>query len=76
MVTWDDTPCPDAATILTYSLSEDPTSPWHSDQTRLYSRKRWLTGRFCEGEIAASPALRVKRVRSGQRRGRGPRFTG
>jgi acyl-homoserine-lactone acylase len=27
--------------VLTYSQSPDPASPWHADQTRLYSRKGW-----------------------------------
>jgi len=29
-------------TILTYSQYEDPASPWSSDQTRLFSRERWV----------------------------------
>jgi len=32
----------DARTILTYGQSEDPTSPWSSDQTRLFSQERWV----------------------------------
>ncbi|MEU3152884.1 hypothetical protein, partial [Streptomyces griseus] len=32
------------------------------DQTRLYAGERWVTSRFCEKDIARSPALRVVRV--------------
>lgn len=32
----------DARTILTYSQSEDPTSRWSSDQTRMFSEKKWV----------------------------------
>ena len=56
-VVFDGTQCPDAVTLLTYSQSQDPTSPHHADQTRLYSEKRWVTGRFCLDDILASPAL-------------------
>ena len=31
-----------ARTILTYGQAEDPTSPWHADQTRLFSRRQWV----------------------------------
>jgi acyl-homoserine-lactone acylase len=59
VVTWNDGPCPDARTILTYSLSTDPTSPHYADQTALFSRKRWVTDRFCASAIAASPVKQV-----------------
>ena len=39
-------------TILTYSQSTDPTSPWHSDQTRMYARKQWNAMPFCEPDVA------------------------
>ncbi|KUJ66554.1 hypothetical protein ACZ90_35495 [Streptomyces albus subsp. albus] len=61
-VGWDDSRCPVARTLLTYSQSENPKSPHHSDQTRLYAGERWVTSRFCEKDIARSPALRVVRV--------------
>ncbi|WP_275693201.1 penicillin acylase family protein [Nocardioides sp. TF02-7] len=32
----------DARTILTYGQYEDPASPWSSDQTRLFSREKWV----------------------------------
>ncbi|MFD4027195.1 penicillin acylase family protein [Streptomyces sp. NPDC058576] len=61
-VGWDGSRCPVARTLLTYSQSESPKSPHHSDQTRLYAGERWVTSRFCEKDIARSPDLRVVRV--------------
>jgi len=34
-VTWDDHGQPQARTLLGYSQSTDPTSPWYDDQTKL-----------------------------------------
>ena len=63
VVTWhDDAGCPDVANILTYSLSADPTSAHATDQTRLFSDKRWVQERFCEADIAASPALQTTQL--------------
>ncbi|MFI6945884.1 penicillin acylase family protein [Streptomyces sp. NPDC050422] len=62
-VGWDGGPCPVARTLLTYAQSSNPASPHYSDQTELYSGERWVTSRFCEKDIARSPALRVVRVR-------------
>ncbi|MFJ8543367.1 penicillin acylase family protein [Streptomyces sp. NPDC093586] len=62
-VGWDGGRCPVARTLLTYSQSSDPTSPHHADQTRLFSQEKWVTSRFCERDILASPALRIVRVR-------------
>ncbi|PKV83978.1 acyl-homoserine-lactone acylase [Streptomyces sp. TLI_146] len=62
-VGWDGGRCPVARTLLTYSQSENVLSPHHSDQTKLYSRQRWVTSRFCERDIRSSPALRVVKVR-------------
>ncbi|MET9774048.1 penicillin acylase family protein [Streptomyces sp. NPDC006367] len=61
-VGWDGGPCPVARTLLTYSQSSDPASPHHADQTRLFSGERWVTSRFCERDVLASPALRIVRV--------------
>lgn len=52
-VTWDDTECPVADTVLTHSQSANPQSPHHRDQTALYSRKEWLRFPFCEAQISA-----------------------
>ncbi|WP_327248255.1 acylase [Streptomyces sp. NBC_01320] len=61
-VGWDGSSCPVARTLLTYSQSSNPNSPHYSDQTELFSGERWVTSRFCEKDIARSPALRVVRV--------------
>ena len=59
IVTWGKGRCPIGRNILTYSLSDNPDSPHHFDQTRLFSRKRWLVDRFCMASILASPALQT-----------------
>lgn len=58
-VSYNDSPCPDARTLLTYSQSTDPTSPHFADQTKLFSQGKWVRGRFCESDILTSPRLRV-----------------
>ncbi|MFJ6084689.1 penicillin acylase family protein [Streptomyces sp. NPDC092369] len=64
-VGWNDSGCPVARTLLTYSQSSNPKSPHHSDQTRLFSQEKWVTARFCEKDIRSSPALRTVHVREG-----------
>ncbi|NRQ34729.1 peptidase S45 [Nonomuraea sp. NN258] len=54
---------PRSRTLLTYSLSANPSSPHHTDQTVLFSRGQWVTERFTDAEIAASPQLRTTTVR-------------
>ncbi len=49
--------CPQARTILTYSQSTNPESPYFADQTRMYADKRWVTVPFCESEIRSDPGL-------------------
>ncbi|WP_182909102.1 penicillin acylase family protein [Microbispora sp. H13382] len=56
---------PRARTVLTYSLSANPASPHHTDQTALFSRGGWVTERFTAAEIAADPRLRTVTVRGG-----------
>ena len=59
-VTWQkNSPCPVGSTILTYSESSNPSSPHFADQTKLFSKKQWLTDRFCQSQIAADPHLQV-----------------
>jgi hypothetical protein len=53
--------CPNARTILTYSQSVNPRSPYFSDQTKMYSRRAWNPMRFCAKEILSDPALAVTR---------------
>ncbi|MFE2876118.1 penicillin acylase family protein [Streptomyces roseus] len=51
---------PQTSSVLAYSQSADPNSPHHVDQTRLFSSGQWVTERFTEEQIAASPALEIK----------------
>jgi acyl-homoserine-lactone acylase len=39
--------CPRVRTILTYSQSTNPNSPWFADQTRMFSAKKWVRIPFC-----------------------------
>ena len=41
----------DARTILTYGQSEDPTSPYSSDQTEMFSRKRWVHFAWTDAQV-------------------------
>jgi acyl-homoserine-lactone acylase len=38
--------------ILTYSQASDPTSPWYSNLTRLYSKARWVDLPYTTAELA------------------------
>ncbi|MEA2438856.1 MAG: acyl-homoserine-lactone acylase, partial [Thermoleophilaceae bacterium] len=52
VVTWrSGSSCPDARTILTYSESTNPSSPFYDDQTKLFSRKKWVTDLFCQAAV-------------------------
>ncbi|SED83209.1 penicillin acylase family protein [Streptomyces sp. TLI_105] len=51
---------PESYSVMTYSQSADPSSPHYADQTRLFSAGGWVTERFTDEQIAASPALRIK----------------
>ena len=42
----------DARTILTYGQSDDPTSPWSSDQTRLFGQKQWVQFPWTQAQVA------------------------
>jgi len=48
---------PRTRTILTYSESANPASPHYTDQTRLFSRKQWVTERFTQAQITSDPQL-------------------
>lgn len=62
---WKEDGCPvDASALVTYSQSDDVTSPHVADQTREYSAKRFIPMRFCEADILADPELTVTRVTS------------
>jgi acyl-homoserine-lactone acylase len=51
VVTWGRGSCPDARTILTYSESTNPGSPFYSDQTKLFSKKKWVPDLFCRAAV-------------------------
>jgi acyl-homoserine-lactone acylase len=54
VVTWKTgSACPDARTILTYSQSVNPDSPFYSDQTKLFSQKKWVKDLFCRKAVLA-----------------------
>ena len=57
---------PHGSSILSYSQSENPDSPFYADQTRLFSQEKWLPMRFTERDIKADPAY-SKRVVTGRR---------
>ncbi len=50
-VSWDESDCPDAYAILTYSQSTDPASDHYADATELYSQGGWIDLPFCERDI-------------------------
>jgi acyl-homoserine-lactone acylase len=41
----------DARTILTYGQSENPLSPYSSDQTRLFSKGKWVRFAWTNAQI-------------------------
>lgn len=43
-----------AETILTYSQSTNPASPYYSDQTRMFSDKQWVSLPFYEADVQAA----------------------
>jgi acyl-homoserine-lactone acylase len=52
VVTWHSAHgCPDAHTILTYSESANPNSPYYEDQTKLFSQRKWETEDFCTAAV-------------------------
>lgn len=52
--------CPvEPRTILTYSQSANAASAWHSDQTRMFSRKQWVEPPFCEDDVARETRSRT-----------------
>lgn len=59
--------CPvEPRTILTYSQSANPKSPFFADQTRMFSRKEWVDVPFCEDEVAKA-TLSTTRLSPGSR---------
>jgi acyl-homoserine-lactone acylase len=62
VVGWNSDGSIDARGLLTHSQSEDPASPHHADQTRLYAEGRWLRLPFREEDILADPNLQTLRL--------------
>lgn len=50
---------PEAYAFLTYGQSDDPSSPYHTDQTKRFSEKDWRKILYTEEEIEADEALEV-----------------
>ncbi|MGH2871795.1 MAG: penicillin acylase family protein, partial [Solirubrobacteraceae bacterium] len=44
--------------ILTYSQASDPTSPWYSNMTKMYSKAKWAKLPYTAAELAAYHPLR------------------
>ncbi|GAB3270855.1 penicillin acylase family protein [Parahaliea aestuarii] len=57
-VTWDESDCPDAYAVLTYSQSTDPTSDHYADSTELYSQSGWIDMPYCESDRDAQELRR------------------
>ena len=57
MVTSFNGGCPDDRSILTYSESENPKSPYFADQTEMFSKKQWVDPPFCASEVDNNPNL-------------------
>jgi acyl-homoserine-lactone acylase len=76
VVTWGRSRCPNARTILTYSQSVNPRSSRYADQTRMFSRKKWVRDLFCAAAVRRHTVTKTL-LRSGHRtrvlRGRGAR---
>jgi acyl-homoserine-lactone acylase len=52
VVTWrSGDRCPLAASVLTYSESDNPRSPYYDDQTKVFSSKRFLQEPFCSRAV-------------------------
>ncbi len=52
-----------AKVLISYSQSTDPSSPYFSDQTYLFSQSQWRDCLFTEAQIASDPNLTLERVR-------------
>ena len=50
---------PVGRSVLAYSQSSNPASPYFADQTWMFSRKEWVDMRFTEADIASDPELSV-----------------
>lgn len=53
---------PECEAIMSFSQSTDPDSPYFSDQTELYSDKKWRACHYAQKDILADPALKTYTV--------------
>ncbi|MEM9492205.1 MAG: penicillin acylase family protein, partial [Myxococcota bacterium] len=53
---------PEGFAFVTYGQSDDPESPYHSDQTRAFSDKEWRQILWTEEAIAGDPDLVVEDI--------------
>ena len=53
---------PRAQGILTHSQASDPTSPWYSNMTKLFSKKQWVDLRFTPRQLAKDTGARRTEV--------------
>lgn len=51
---------PEAYAFVTYGQSDDPSSPYHVDQTKAFSEKAWRKVLYTEEDIANDPELEVE----------------
>ncbi|MDX1733129.1 MAG: penicillin acylase family protein [Halioglobus sp.] len=58
-VTWDESDCPVAFNIITYSQSTDPASPHYADMTELYGNSGWVDAAYCQADIEAAEIGRM-----------------
>ena len=61
-VTWGNTNCPIAHTVLVPGQSDNPGSRYYRDQARLYSGKRWTRFPYCEATIAKAQRGRTLEI--------------
>ena len=53
-VTWDESECPDAYAVLTYSQSTNPESAHFADLTQVYSDEDWNDMPYCQADVEAT----------------------
>lgn len=51
---------PEAYAFVTYGQSDDPRSPYHTDQTEAFSRKEWREVLYTEEAIEQDPELEIE----------------
>ena len=51
---------PEGYAFVTYGQSDDPRSPYHSDQTHRFSQKDWRPVLWTEDDIESDPELEIE----------------